>query len=265
MKYLLYCIFRNPGDTVSGSTMKPDGCRPEPVAGVGGRPVFLISCKGLGAVVSETPLFCGNETRSLLSPDISRILEYEKVVESFHNDSTVIPMRYGSLFENESRIVQHLEERREQYEAMLRELDNCVEMGIRVLIPSLEGGNGEKESPVTRFAILDSNTPDSGLRYLKNRMACYARQEQLAEKNRSVIEQCRTAFSGLYVQCRSEDTSAALYQRMLCKPLVSMYFLVPRTQLEPFRSAFRQLCSTRSAKLLLSGPWPPYNFVTSSS
>ena len=37
---------------------------------------------------------------------------------------------------------------------------------------------------------------------------------------------------------------------------------MPRPAVEPFRQAFRQLTESESARLLLSGPWPPYNFVT---
>jgi hypothetical protein len=37
---------------------------------------------------------------------------------------------------------------------------------------------------------------------------------------------------------------------------------VPRPAVESFRLAVRQLTERESARLLLSGPWPPYNFVT---
>ena len=46
-------------------------------------------------------------------------------------------------------------------------------------------------------------------------------------------------------------------------PLLSLYFLVDRAVVESFRQAFRRLSEAESARLLLSGPWPPYNFVTS--
>ena len=41
----------------------------------------------------------------------------------------------------------------------------------------------------------------------------------------------------------------------------SLYFLVKRGAVESFRQAFRRIERAESARLLLSGPWPPYNFV----
>jgi hypothetical protein len=38
---------------------------------------------------------------------------------------------------------------------------------------------------------------------------------------------------------------------------------VPRAAVEAFRRAARHLHPKESVKLLLSGPWPPYNFVDS--
>jgi hypothetical protein len=46
--------------------------------------------------------------------------------------------------------------------------------------------------------------------------------------------------------------------------LLSLYFLVPGSAVESFRQAFRHLSATEPARLLLSGPWPPYNFVTNN-
>jgi hypothetical protein len=43
--------------------------------------------------------------------------------------------------------------------------------------------------------------------------------------------------------------------------LVSLYFLVPKTVLGRFRRAFGELASNESARVMLTGPWPPYNFV----
>jgi hypothetical protein len=46
--------------------------------------------------------------------------------------------------------------------------------------------------------------------------------------------------------------------------LVSLYFLTPKTCAEQFREKARQIDPPSGAKLLLSGPWPPYNFVASA-
>jgi hypothetical protein len=43
--------------------------------------------------------------------------------------------------------------------------------------------------------------------------------------------------------------------------LASIYYLVPRDSVAEFRKAFQSMSLNNPAKLLLSGPWPPYNFM----
>ena len=81
-------------------------------------------------------------------------------------------------------------------------------------------------------------------------------QDRWTKEYRQAAERCRAQFAGLFVKCTTEAPSPRL-------PLLSLYFLVPRPAVTSFRQAFRQLTETESARLLLSGPWPPYNFVTS--
>jgi hypothetical protein len=43
--------------------------------------------------------------------------------------------------------------------------------------------------------------------------------------------------------------------------MLSLYFLVPQCHIEKFCAEFREMSSRETAKLLLSGPWAPYNFA----
>ena len=95
-----------------------------------------------------------------------------------------------------------------------------------------------------------------GLAYLTARKAHYAHQDRWTKEYRQAAERCLAQFAGLFVKSNTEAPSPRL-------PLLSLYFLVPRPAVESFRQAFRHLTETESARLLLSGPWPPYNFVTS--
>ena len=47
--------------------------------------------------------------------------------------------------------------------------------------------------------------------------------------------------------------------------LLSLYFLTPKSRAEEFRKMARKISAPRGVKLLLSGPWPPYNFVASAA
>ena len=78
-----------------------------------------------------------------------------------------------------------------------------------------------------------------------------------------VIEKIREPFAGLYVKCKVENHTPRIGNFALFTPLLSLYFLVPRESVEAFRKRFYSISVQKSPKLLLSGPWPPFNFIVS--
>jgi len=254
MTCLLYCIL----GTVPALSERME--LPE----VGAQPVSLIANNGLTAVVSEV-------TQASPPLEISHLMAYEKVVNWFFVRQTVIPMRYGCLFETGPQLVQHLGERDEEYRALLRKLAGCLEMGVRV-IP--RGRPGElPEAPAvdhppangtgTTGLPVSADTSRPGHAYLAARHACYAREETQTQENAALLAQCRESFAGLFRECRTEiRNDRGGPGAGVTAPLLSLYFLVSRGSLGAFSETFRGLSATGSARLLLSGPWPPYNFVT---
>lgn len=232
---LLYgIVFAESGEHTRGHS--PPGLP----AGVGGAPVRLIEEGGLGAAISwiEPPD---------LTPNIARVLSYAKVVEALHADRAVLPMRYGCLFEEEPQVVELLRLHGEEYAALLRGLDGCVEMGVRVLLPT------ESSFPCPPFGPETEGA--SGRAYLAVRAARYAREEQVARALTAVVERLRGALGGLAERIEADPGARA------DRGLSSLYFLVKRGAVDSFRKAFRRISRTESARLLLSGPWPPYNFA----
>lgn len=227
--WLLYCVFRA---KISERDLPQ---------GVDGRPVIAVCNNGLGAVISQIPL-------TALSPTIPRLEAYQRVVETLHRNRTVIPMRYGCVCEIRAQALQLLKDRGEEYRALLDKIGDCVEMGIRLLLPqalsvglSRDGAGPDVRSP--------------GRAYLETRRERYAAQNRDAAEEERLVEVVSTNLRGLFADRRSEVSSS--YQDRL----VSLYFLVPRNRVDTFRRAFRDLRVSGSTKLLLTGPWPPYNFV----
>ena len=311
MSYLLYCILPSQ-DT-------PDSPR---LLGVGGEPVSLVFSNGLSAAFSRIDHYN-------VTPPISSLLAFKEVVESFHRSPGVrgvIPMRYGCMVDDKARIPRLLEKHRSHYTALLKEVEGCVEMGIRILISDCgmrnadcglritECGplNADSETPVQQIENRKSQIANTGKAYLAERKAHYAQEEKFNKQVEQVIERYRDAFIGLFVKCKTEVPSIDNFQFSIFNPwprpglprssdrrpdreqqqkqeniqitsrlpipsrsrdgeggrqssivnrFPSLYFLIPRESIDAFRQAFRQLSKTDSARLLLSGPWPPYNFV----
>lgn len=243
MSYLLYCIFR-----------QREGLTPSPLYGVDDRPILLIEQGGLTAAISAAP--------ADPAPDSSRAMAYARVIEALHRSSLaagVIPMRYGTHFAGEPQIIRFLTDHGREHAALLQEVEGCEEMGIRLLLPA--PAPPFVQPPPQQGEVPTAPEGPAGRAYLAARRARYAEAAKVTEEMQHWVECCRRSLSGLFVKSVDERRAVCDPQTQTPKALLSLYFLVPRACLPPFRRQFRKLHATVPAQLLLSGPWPPYNFV----
>ena len=197
----------------------------------------VVAPDGLAAAVSLV------EDTSL-APSVASLLDYEKVIEAIHARQAVIPLRYGCLMESRSAILRLLENHGQEYRALLGRLRGNTEMGIRILWPGRPGAL--PESPLS-----------PGSRYLASLRSRYGCAGSLAPEEARLADQIAVRLAGLYTE-QQREVSASGRGRLL-----SLYFLTPKTGVERFRHMVPSICPGSGAKLLLSGPWPPYNFVVS--
>ena len=194
------------------------------------RNVHLIHAEGLTAVTAQ----CEEAGQ-----DMETVLAFGRVIESIHQNATIIPMRYGSLLPDEAAVIGHLTEKASHYRQRLEELDGCDEMGIRLPLALPE----PEATPVAK--------PKSGHAYLQSLKRKYSATEQ-AEKEAADLA---LALQGLF---RKSCGEAGLFAN---QPMYLISYLVPRTQLESFRAKVDELFQQGTHKGIISGPWPPYNFA----
>ncbi len=226
MKHLLHCIFRRAAEE------PPEGC---------GGEVFVVAGQGLAAAASRV------RDREA-APGISRLVAYQKVIESFHASRAVIPLRYGCFLESESAIVRLLEDHREEYEALLRQLEGMAEMGIRVLV---------KSRPLPPSFEAEGVPSAPGARYLALLRRRHASGGGLTPDEERLADEISGPLSRFFAQRRMEASTAAEGR------LLSLCFLTPKPSVGDFRDRVRQIHFPEGTKWLLSGPWPPYHFVSS--
>jgi hypothetical protein len=225
--------------------------------GIDGQILEWVSYGSLCTLVSRT-------ASSELVPSINRIMTYQRVVEFLYTDRAVVPMRFGCLFPNEEDIRKYLAKHDQYYLTLLDELEGCAEMGIRILIRSEHFYN-------QTYRDHSIKTEESGRAYLAARKDHYARACGLENEYKRVIEKYKASFSGLFVKCKVETPltanplSALNTRSSISEPMISLYFLVRKNVIESFRHTFRHIKDNDSLKHLLSGPWPPYNFVIPDS
>jgi hypothetical protein len=200
--------------------------------------ISVLAAHGLAAAVSPV-------AEIISASSVSALLAYERVIEAMHAEQTVIPLRYGCVMESESAVIRLLEDHHQEYEALLVRLSGMTEMGIRVLWPA-------------RAGVLLNSPSSPGAAYLASLRNRYRSAIPLAPEEDQMADQSMSLLSGCSTEMRREISSSG-HGRLL-----SLYFLTPKTHGEQFRQKARQICPPSGTKLLLSGPWPPYNFVASS-
>jgi hypothetical protein len=241
MKYLLYCIF----------SLKNTGRTDTEQSGVGGGQLVVVEQNGLAAVISAI-------LHRQISKNSATVLAYHKVIESFHSQFGVIPLRFGTIVEQEAEVERLLEQHGDHYKTLLRALDGCVEMGVRILVCDANPATEERD---TASVLQVSNCAGTGASYLAGRKAHRDAEALANERDRQTIERYRSAFDGLFSNFKAETSRAAVFDASSKSLLLSLYFLVPKHSVEPFRKVCGDLKLHERTKIMCSGPWPPYNFV----
>src|SRR5947209_5753559 len=108
MSYLLYCIAY--------------ADRPEPVCADAS---IMARCAGLGAVAAE-------QQAEDLAPTVDKLLAYANVIERYDRERSVIPMRFGCVFDDLAQLKKILEDRQREYRELLSQLDGHTEISARI-------------------------------------------------------------------------------------------------------------------------------------
>ena len=172
-----------------------------------------------------------------LSRESAAVMEYGDKIMRIHQQTTLIPMRYGSLLADEDDVIKHLKDHADHYHALLLKLSDCEEVGIRITLKNREDETVAPQS--------------SGQAYLLARKSIYSVSE-LATQQETLIN---NALAGLYREQR------AMLSVFNGQRTYLLSYLVPRATLESFKVGYSNLSISEAEHFIFSGPWPPYNFV----
>jgi hypothetical protein len=204
-----------------------------PLAGLD-RDLLVLEAGGLAAAVTHWP----DRQRPV---DVARLVAYERAIARVHAARTVIPLRFGCVVEGESEVLGLLRQHRAEYEQLLAQWEGLTEMGLE-----LWHGSDEKEAAPAAAALT------AGAQYIADLRGRYP---GLTPAERSSAQSIAERFEGLARDRREEAWPAAKGR------LVSLYFLVPRAKVSEFRERSSGIDLPSGMQLMVSGPWPPYNFT----
>lgn len=188
----------------------------------------VIKASGLAAIVEPCAMQISRESATVLA--------YGDKIMQVHQQTTLIPIRYGSQLSDEAAVIAHLLAQQQNYRKRLEILDDGEEMGIRLLLD-----NADNNSLVPTHS-------KTGHDYLLARKKAYAIPEK-AEQQGDFLNK---SLAGLYRQHCAELCFFNGQRSYL------LSYLVTRTNL----SAFCHLANTLKENAIISGPWPPYSFAS---
>lgn len=223
---------------------------PSGLRGLWGTPVSTVCHRDLAAVI-------GDCRRNDLRPTADLVLRHESVVEALRRHAPGLPVRFGTVLASDQAVARALAERHDVLTADLERLGDKVELGLTVLWDDPGGGAGAVggDHGLTGGSP-GSGSPGPGARYLQALLAASRREEAELSAAEAVARQLDRTLGAYAIERRCGLPRA---RRMVTR---STYLLQP-SQVPRFQGAFEALRGEhRGLRFLLSGPWPPYSFVT---
>lgn len=231
MKYI-YCLVRGDGD-----------CRGFPL-GVDGMPIHSIRVGGISALVSDVT--SGGAERTLENA----LAHHGVVSQALACFPAVLPCRFGTIVEDESRVAALLTARYPRLEGYLDRFQGKVEVGIKAIF---EEGCLEAHEPRGGGAQ-EGRTPAE--RYLFEKRAQFRRAEALKAQAERLTHALQEATSPFVEAVKAER-----------KPfgeglIVMLYCLMEQARLPSFKQGYEQVRQGYpQVRFLYTGPWPPYSFA----
>jgi hypothetical protein len=211
----------------------------EGIQGVNANPVLSYPSGEFAVVVSEHDRSTGNL-------DDKSVLEHARVVSVCFRHGTVLPFRFGTIFDSDEALRQAVRANRRAFGQSVARLRGKAEMHLKLMV----------RDGSLREAMMDVQLPDTvGGEYLIKLREKAARDRERQTKARALSVQVHKMFNPLEeeVSCKRVNTDGML---------IDIAHLIESKSIEKYQnrysSAAKQL---KNCELTVSGPWPPYHFL----
>lgn len=190
--------------------------------GVAGSPVSRFEHSGLVVFHSE------NATADawLGAPLPSSAEDFHRIQRELFRSSPIIPFRFPTILENREKLREHMDERSDEYKALLQRFATCVQIDLTLTY---------KTAP---------SESSSGANYLRQRQSRNRALEQFASELRNQGEP-------LIKDWRERSVPNAL----------RCFALLERKHVQEFNEKMKTLSVPAELSARISGPWPVAEFL----
>ncbi len=239
-----------------------------------GYPVFGLNHKNIQAVVCEVPLSEFGEEPLKTNVENTAWLEdgvrsHQSILEALSSSATVIPMKFCTIYLSENRVLEVLTEYHDSFLENLQSLSGKKEWGVKVYYNQkvLSEVVSQTNLRVQEFQE-DIDNKTEGLAYFARKKLEVAISEEVERGSDNICQTCHDHLSSVakkssITPLHSKETTGRTDEMAL-----NGAYLVDDQDLDTFRAelaSLKDIYTQSGFNFELSGPWPPYNFVTIDS
>jgi hypothetical protein len=237
MAWYAYCITEH--QTLSNGTRTRRPFLLEGIQGVNGAAVLSYPSGDFAVIVSEYD-------RSEAKLEEKHVLEHARVVSVCFRTGTVLPFRFGTIFDSDDALRQAVRTNRRTFGQSVEKLRGKAEMHLKVLV----------KGDSLRRVLAEVQLPDTvGGDYLMKLKEKASQDRERQTKARALSVQVHKMFNPLEeeVSCKRVASDGML---------IDIAHLIDSKSIEKYQNRYstaaRQL---KNCEVVLSGPWPPYHFL----
>jgi len=233
--------------------------------------IRAVAFKDIEALASEIDLSRFNEKKikNQLQEDPKwtekNIRRHHDVIAEAYKNSTVIPMKFGTIFKTKKSLAEMLKTHRRKFKGLLVKLNKKQEWGVKIHLEHekfVEFLKKENEE-VKKLEQKKSTMSEGGQWYADKKI-----EESIAAQFEEEVENQLHAVVRRLEDCCEQIVFCNLLPREAMAAGKDNVFnaacLINKNKLDYFKKLLQEIqkeCDQIGASLVTTGPWPPYNFI----
>jgi hypothetical protein len=177
--------------------------------------------------------------------DERHVLEHARVVSVCFRQGTVLPFRFGTIFESDDSLRQAVRTNRRTFGESVARLKGKAEMHVKLLV---------RDGSLKQ--LQDVQVPDTvGGEYLAKLREKAVADRERQSKAKALSIQIHRMFNPLEeeISCKRVDTDGML---------IDIAHLIDSKSIEKYQNRYNSAAKQlKNCEISVSGPWPPYHFL----
>lgn len=236
MAWYAYCITEQQAFQGTNKARRPFAI--EHVRGIGNTPVYGYPSGDFAVIVSEAR--AGHM-------DQQAVVDHARVVTACFERTTVLPFRFGTIFETDEALRRAVRANRKQFLATVSRLRGKAEMHLKVVVK-----DGFLRETLDE-AVLPAAAGGPYLACLREKAS---KERERQTKARSLSTQVSKMFHPLEEEVSCKKNGIGL--------MLDIAHLIDNKSIEKYQNRFNSAATMlKGCEVVLSGPWPPYHFMPS--